>query len=375
MTDRNPIWPGRIKITPVPDQENTFDVTMADGATVQGTPYNKDTMLRDSTAAAIGLTSDDPVVSEALEKLATALIANGLTSIFVKDEDGNGIPNIKINGIESVSGGSLTTDANGRALGVVTSSREVTFESNYIDIPSVTVTVNPDFEKMNTVEVLMPFAPAGTILSFETSGPLSIYRTAQHNFCLVGGGNGGGGGGRGREYSSGTGTQGAGGTGGTGGKVYIVTATVPMGTHDFVCGSGGLGGPSNSSGAAGLSNGGSGGDTTFLSFSSANGDVSDTSFYGHQIKFGGVGGLGDGYTSSQQPTSDGNGANGNNGKANLSSITSFNAASPTLVGGDGLKGGGGGGGAGGGSLDVSSTTVNTGGNGGRGGDGYMLVRI
>ena len=53
--DRQPEYPGRVQLTPVQGQTNTYDLTRADGATVAGTPLNK--ALLDEFLAASGTTS------------------------------------------------------------------------------------------------------------------------------------------------------------------------------------------------------------------------------------------------------------------------------------------------------------------------------
>ena len=66
MKDRVSQYPGRIKLTPVQDQENTYDMEWADGATEEGTPLNKANLLTDATATSIGLTNtavpDDAII-------------------------------------------------------------------------------------------------------------------------------------------------------------------------------------------------------------------------------------------------------------------------------------------------------------------------
>lgn len=66
MKDRIPLYPGRVKLNPVPGQKNTYDMVRADDPTQEGTPLNKATLLKDDTAEALGLTSEDPTVNEAL---------------------------------------------------------------------------------------------------------------------------------------------------------------------------------------------------------------------------------------------------------------------------------------------------------------------
>lgn len=54
MKDRIPTYPGRVKLTPVPGQENVFDLERADEPTQVGTPLNKNTLLRDDTIVRLG---------------------------------------------------------------------------------------------------------------------------------------------------------------------------------------------------------------------------------------------------------------------------------------------------------------------------------
>lgn len=55
MQDRVPLYPGRVTLTPVSGQDNTFDLVRADQPTQDGTPLNKASLLKDTTAAAFGL--------------------------------------------------------------------------------------------------------------------------------------------------------------------------------------------------------------------------------------------------------------------------------------------------------------------------------
>ena len=67
MKDRVPLYPGRVKLTPVSGQENTYDMVRADEPTQEGTPLSKATFLKDATAALFGLGGDavpDDVLSE-----------------------------------------------------------------------------------------------------------------------------------------------------------------------------------------------------------------------------------------------------------------------------------------------------------------------
>lgn len=55
MRDRVSLFPGRVKLTPVAGQANTYDMARADQPTQEGTPINKESLLKDSTAAMFGL--------------------------------------------------------------------------------------------------------------------------------------------------------------------------------------------------------------------------------------------------------------------------------------------------------------------------------
>lgn len=55
MQDRVPLYPGRVTLTPVSGQANTFDLLRADQPTQEGTPINKASLLKDATAALFGL--------------------------------------------------------------------------------------------------------------------------------------------------------------------------------------------------------------------------------------------------------------------------------------------------------------------------------
>ena len=57
MQDRVPLYPGRVTLTPVSGQANTYDLTRADQPTQEGTPLNKASLLKDATAALFGMTN------------------------------------------------------------------------------------------------------------------------------------------------------------------------------------------------------------------------------------------------------------------------------------------------------------------------------
>ena len=70
MQDRVPLYPGRVILTPVAGQANTYDMVRADQPTQVGTPLNKATFLKDNTAALYGL-GVTAVPDDVLAKLKT----------------------------------------------------------------------------------------------------------------------------------------------------------------------------------------------------------------------------------------------------------------------------------------------------------------
>ena len=68
MKDRVPLYPGRVRLTPVSGQQNTYDMVRADKPTQEGDPLSKKTLLTDATAALYSLdTSAKP--TEVLAKI------------------------------------------------------------------------------------------------------------------------------------------------------------------------------------------------------------------------------------------------------------------------------------------------------------------
>ena len=69
MENRQPTYPGRVILTPVPGTANTYDMTRADEPTVDGTPLNKETLLQDTTCALLDIPNTS-VPNDAFMKLA-----------------------------------------------------------------------------------------------------------------------------------------------------------------------------------------------------------------------------------------------------------------------------------------------------------------
>ena len=85
MKDRVPLYPGRVTLTPVSGQANTFDLVRADQPTQEGTPLNKASLLKDTTAALYGKTNaavPDDILS-LLSKSALAHIEEKYTKTTI----------------------------------------------------------------------------------------------------------------------------------------------------------------------------------------------------------------------------------------------------------------------------------------------------
>lgn len=69
MKDRVSLHPGRVVLTPVPGQTNTYDMTMADQPTQVGDPPTKANLLPDGIITAFGLPGNNPQVKDGISRL------------------------------------------------------------------------------------------------------------------------------------------------------------------------------------------------------------------------------------------------------------------------------------------------------------------
>lgn len=90
MQDRVSLYPGRVKLTPVAGQENTFDLVRADQPTQEGTPLNKMSILTDKTAALFGF--DQTAVPNDIFDMLSYLIPTEKGLLTVQTVDQNGTP-------------------------------------------------------------------------------------------------------------------------------------------------------------------------------------------------------------------------------------------------------------------------------------------
>lgn len=136
MENRQPTYPGRVKLTPVPGQENTYDMERADEPTVEGTPLNKATLLQDATCAILDI-PDTSVPNDAFVKLALGIGKYGYV-IHVQYPDGSPAEGFTLTGLNAPDGTAAVTNANGDAVGVSTEqSVTVGVSSPYIDVNDI----------------------------------------------------------------------------------------------------------------------------------------------------------------------------------------------------------------------------------------------
>lgn len=105
MQDRVSLYPGRVKLVPVAGQENTYDMVRADSPTQEGTPLNKDSLLKDATAALYGL--DETAVPDD----AFVALTNCFAQILVTTS-----PNTKVTASLNGKTVSATSDSSGIAI-------------------------------------------------------------------------------------------------------------------------------------------------------------------------------------------------------------------------------------------------------------------
>lgn len=344
MENRQPTYPGRVVLTPVPGAANTYDMTRADDPTVEGTPLNKATLLQDATCAILDI-PDTSVPNDAFVKLALGIGKYGYV-IHVQYPDGSPAEGFTLTGLNAPDGTAAVTNANGYAVGVSTEqSVTIGIDSPYIDIQDVSGQTVESTGVLTEYTVTLAFADTVNGVSVMSSQVVRVSPFAVAiDMTAVGGGGAGG-----------IGDGDSGGGGGGGGQVISGHFSAAQGrTFSVVIGAGGtrpgLFVPSTAGGATGV----------YLGES--------TSGQNLLLASGGKPGTdGDGYTPGTGGSGYGNGGNGaatGTGRRGGSN-TNYKFGDSSL----GLAGGGGGGG-GGGISSVASVGGNPfGGNGGGNGSG------
>lgn len=313
MQDRVPLYPGRVMLTPVSGQANTYDMTRADQPTQEGTPLNKATLLKDYTANLLGL----PNTAVPDDALLALLIGVGTYGYRVKIQlaDGTSVEGATVSGIEALTGSTLVSGADGIVLGKST-SRTVTIgcTSPCIDQAApASQSVTAIGTITDVTLTLTSITGTITVTSSKTTKVSSMAKTM--DITAVGGGGGGGG----KNTKSGISIAGGGGGGGYVATKLLVPIT-PLQELTLIIGSGGAAGDY-------AKTGGDGGRTTIKS--------AGTDLLTASGGFGGVAG---------QAQNTGGVGNGNGGYTNTSDGEDgvgyiFDDASLGLAGGGGGGGG------------------------------------
>lgn len=390
MENRQPTYPGRVKLTPVPGQENVYDMERADSPTEEGTPLNKSTLLQDATCLILDIPNTS-VPNDAFMKLALGIGQYGY-AITVVYPDGSPVEGATLTGVNAPDGGTATTDTNGLAVGV-SSSQSITFGVNspYIDVQSVSGITIQSAGILTQYTITLQYDES--VKTFTSSQTVKISpKAVTADFCAVGGGGGGaagttrvnGGGGGGGGYAQnltdvslsqydlnniaitigagGNGGSSSGSSGGTGG-----VTSVSMGGSPILTASGGNGGTSGSSGQGGTGNGNGGAPWNFdMGVDGGNGSSGTVRIFGESSQpLAGGGGGGGG-----QGEYDSNATRGSYGGSPSGGSGGWSAGSSNT--GDGTPGSALSGGGGGGYGNSSQNGFGTGGTGGAGG---VYIRV
>lgn len=234
--------------------------------------YPKTTATQSKLSAETAALYGDGVTDAdaAMRIVANTIKDLGFATVIVKDPNGNPIQGAIITGIQ----GSPTTDANGKASGVLQSAT-ISVRSPYVDLQSKDITISGSF---SAVEVTLPTVGENAIKRFTSSQSIKFSNVIKTvDICCVGGG-GGGSGNPSYQADSGRSTVDYGPGGGGGGIVNSLGITpqknVPL---NLIIGSGGSSGtplPYNASGS-----GANGGTSSFLSVSANGGGGGITRVY------------------------------------------------------------------------------------------------
>ena len=385
MQDRVPLYPGRVTLTPVAGQENTFDMVRADQPTQEGTPLNKATLLKDVTASILGL-PNTAVPDDAFLALTIGVGTYGFR-VKIQLADGTPVEGATVSGITALTGSTLVSGADGIVLGKST-SKTVTIGCTSPSIDQAAPASQSVTATGTITDVTLTLTSITDMITVTSSKTTKVSPMAKTmDVTAVGGGGGGGG------YNQNSRYDGAGAGGGGG---YVSTKL------DVVCADkllkialGGSGWGSNYA-DGNVSAGGSGGDTSLqidgvlaLTANGGKGGAGGSSGPTAGGSGNGSGGNGGRYENVAQPGGSGSGyifndsslgrAGGGGGGGGFSGNGTIDAKAKsgglpyggkggtqdgTPSGTSGSGPGGGGGGAGG-----------TNGNGGSGGSGQMYFRF
>ena len=172
MKDRIPKYAGRVKLTPVANQPNIYDMERADEPLETGTPLNKATLLDDETAVSLGLTEDSNV-TDALKTLSlnkvnkSDIIDNLVTSEAEKPLSAN--QGVVLNGLVNNAQGAITDINNKFDNGILKTENGGTGANNFydaLDNAGVGKTYIGQYEGTGTttLELVLPYKPKAILM-------------------------------------------------------------------------------------------------------------------------------------------------------------------------------------------------------------------
>ena len=366
MQDRIPLHPGRVTLTPVAGQANTYDMARADSPTQEGTPLNKASLLSDAVCEILGL-EDTATPNDAFMALCLPSGKYAI-SVTVKSPAGRPIQGVTLSGLLTAAGNPVVTNNNGVGFGFSTTSPStITADiSAFLDLTgAASVTITPTAGVVNRVEINCSRSSS----SQTTLSTSRIVRFSpdvdEYDWSAIGGGENGS---IGSQTASSIEARAYGGRGGNAGgvlnkaNVKNTGATIPVIIGSAGGGISSVAGSETGAGAVG----GVGGSTNYnsdtdkvsLTNAAVGGDTEN--FLYPQTEVGGAGGGGAAVDESSGKK--GAGANGGlpGGGAGAKSITS-NGSDGTL------PGSGGGGGAASAQLTIYGTGRTTLGGAGKSG--------
>ena len=261
MQDRVSLYPGRVKMTPVAGQANTYDMTRADQPTQEGTPINKAALLKDETAAMFGLGSDamPDDVFLLLKKYSEANMPSGTGTLVITtvDNSGNAVGGIDVKIFQGSSAIQTVRTEEDGCIFVSLSAGNYTLsieESIFYEISSVSVpaeVVSRGFRFINMV--VSPILTGEVRFTQSTAFTVPAFVKKLKVFAVGGGGSG--------AASSGRNSNAPCITGASGGYTITEEISVPGEKCTITIGAGGPAIDITSS----YANGKDGGDTKLVS--------------------------------------------------------------------------------------------------------------
>lgn len=194
MQDRVPTKPNRYAV--YDDKHNFLRYEYherADEPTQAGDPLNKNTLLKDATAAKLGLTAA-AVPDDAFNVLYIGVGKYGF-DLTVKYDNGVPASGMPVVGLKNIIGEQLVLDSQGKGLGIsLIPNPSIKIGEGYIDINQYSATLTSKQQLTVVPTITITRKTATTYMQFTQSITGLIFSSAISglDICCVGGGGGGG---------------------------------------------------------------------------------------------------------------------------------------------------------------------------------------